>query len=119
MLPSPCSAFSIDGQDLVSGEPSATVSQGLNRFIWDMRYPKVSSIPGLPPVVINPIAKPGKYQVRLTVDGESQTQLFELKINPSGWRNSVTAAKRVSHAWCKASGSRPRPTLTVSAVARK
>jgi hypothetical protein len=48
-----------------------------------MRYPPVSQIPGRPPVVINPIAKPGTYQVRLTVDGNSQTQSFELKINPN------------------------------------
>jgi hypothetical protein len=48
-----------------------------------MRYPNVSAIPGVPPVLLNPIAKPGTYQVRLTVDGESQTQPFELKINPN------------------------------------
>jgi hypothetical protein len=70
-------------QDLVTGRPKTTVSKGLNRFIWDMRYPAVSRIPGLPPVVINPIAKPGTYQVRLTVDGQSQTQSFEMKINPN------------------------------------
>jgi hypothetical protein len=70
-------------QDLVTGEPKATVSKGLNRFVWDMRYPNVSAIPGVPPVLLNPIAKPGTYQVRLTVDGESQTQSFELKINPN------------------------------------
>ena len=67
-----------DGQ-----EPSATVSKGLNRFIWDMRYPSVSAIPGLPPVLIKPYAKPGTYQVRLTVNGESQIQTFELKANPN------------------------------------
>ena len=66
-----------------AGQPRATVSLGLNRFIWDMRYPNVSRIPGLPPVVINPIAKPGTYKVRLTFDGKSQTQAFELKINPN------------------------------------
>ncbi len=59
------------------------VSAGLNRFVWDMRYPRVSAIPGVPPVVMNPIAKPGTYQVRLTVDGQSQTQSFELKLNPN------------------------------------
>jgi hypothetical protein len=62
---------------------TAGVGKGLNRFIWDMRYPSVSQIPGRPPVVINPIAKPGTYQVRLTVDGKSQTQSFELKISPN------------------------------------
>ena len=69
--------------DLVTGEPKAKVSKGLNRFIWDMRYPNVSAIPGVPPVVMSPIAKPGTYQVRLTVDGKSQTQSFELKLNPN------------------------------------
>jgi photosystem II stability/assembly factor-like uncharacterized protein len=66
-----------------AAEPRATVSLGLNRFIWDMRYPNVSRIPGVPPVLLSPIAKPGTYQVRLTVDGKSQTQSFELKINPN------------------------------------
>ena len=70
-------------QDLVTGRPRATVSRGLNRFIWDMRYPSVPAIPGVPPVLIKPIAKPGTYQVRLTVDGESQTQSFELNMNPN------------------------------------
>ncbi|TWU03078.1 Xyloglucanase Xgh74A precursor [Symmachiella macrocystis] len=64
-------------------QATASVGKGLNRFIWDMRYPPVSQIPGRPPVVINPIAKPGTYQVRLTVDGKSQTQSFELKVNPN------------------------------------
>ena len=66
-----------------AGQPTASVGQGLNRFVWDTRYPSVSPIPGLPPVLINPFAKPGTYQVRLTVDGQSQTQQFELNINPS------------------------------------
>ena len=66
-----------------AGQPKASVGKGLNRFMWDMRYPKVSAIPGLPPVVINPIAAPGTYQVRLTVDGQAQTQSFELKVNPN------------------------------------
>jgi hypothetical protein len=48
-----------------------------------MRYPNISTIPGVPPVLLNPIAKPGTYRVRLTVDGESQTESFELKINPN------------------------------------
>jgi len=56
---------------------------GLNRFVWDMRYPKPSSIPGRPATAIQPIAKPGKYLVKLTVDGVSQTREFELFINPN------------------------------------
>jgi hypothetical protein len=71
------------GADLVTGTPAARVSLGLNRFIWDMRYPMVSRIPGVPPVLIKPIAKPGTYRVRLTVDGVSETQTFELTLNPN------------------------------------
>ena len=70
-------------QDLTTGKPKATVSQGLNRFIWGTRYPSVSSVPGRPPVIINPFAKPGIYQVCLTVDGETQTESFEVQINPN------------------------------------
>jgi hypothetical protein len=71
------------GHELETGEPAASVGAGLNRFIWDMRYPTVSQIPGRPPVLINPIAPPGTYQVRLTVNGESQTRSFEMEINPN------------------------------------
>jgi hypothetical protein len=56
---------------------------GLNRFVWDMRYPLPSTIPGRPPTAIQPIAKPGKYTAKLTVDGVSQTREFELFINPN------------------------------------
>jgi hypothetical protein len=69
--------------DVETGTPAASVGSGLNRFVWDMRYPSVSAIPGVPPVNIKPIAKPGTYQVRLTVDGVSETQSFELMINPN------------------------------------
>ncbi len=56
---------------------------GLNRFVWDMRYPLPSAIPGRPPTAIQPIAKPGKYMARLTVDGASQTREFQLFMNPN------------------------------------
>ncbi len=70
-------------QNLTTGTPGASVSLGLNKFIWDMRYPSVSAIPGVPPVRIQPFAPPGTYQVRLTVDGVSQNESFELMINPN------------------------------------
>jgi hypothetical protein len=56
---------------------------GLNRFVWDTRYPMVTAVPGRPATNIRPHAKPGKYQARLTVNGVSQTQNFELHINPN------------------------------------
>lgn len=84
--------------ELSDNQPKTGAIDGLNRFIWDMRYPKVSSIPGLPPVLINPIAKPGIYQVQLTVDGVTQTETFQLKLNPNEvYTQAETNAK--SEAW--------------------
>ena len=58
-------------------------NSGLNRFVWNMRYPIVTAIPGRPPTAVMPIAKPGEYAIRLTVDGNSQTKEFRLFTNPN------------------------------------
>ena len=57
----------------------------MNRFVWNLRYPDATSFPGLimwAGSVTGPPASPGTYQVRLTVDGKSQTQPFEVKKDP-------------------------------------
>jgi photosystem II stability/assembly factor-like uncharacterized protein len=67
------------------------LEEGLNRFNWDLRHERVADIPNS---VLwgggtqGPIAMPGKYQVRLTVDGQSQTQPIELRADP---RLEITA----------------------------
>jgi len=60
---------------------------GLNRFIWDLRYESASRIPDYYLWEYNdgsrgPLALPGKYQVRLTSAGKTQTAPFELKLDP-------------------------------------
>ena len=58
---------------------------GLNRFNWDLRYPDASSFPGMilwAGGVTGPRAVPGTYQVRLTVDGKTMTESFEVKKDP-------------------------------------
>ena len=58
---------------------------GLNRFVWDLRYPDATKFPNLimwAGSVRGPAVVPGKYQVRLTADGKSQTQTFEVKKDP-------------------------------------
>lgn len=62
-----------------------TVKAGGGRFVWDMRYPGYKTFPGM--VFYGspnqgPKAVPGKYQVRLTVNGKSQTQEFEILKDP-------------------------------------
>src|SRR3989442_3530112 len=60
---------------------------GLNRFVWDLRYQGASRVPDYYLFEYRsgsrrPMAVPGKYQVRLTVDGKSQTVPMELKLDP-------------------------------------
>lgn len=70
------------------GPPRARVplDAGLNRFTWDMRYPGATTFPGMILWSANaqqgPLAVPGKYQVRVTADGQSQTQPFTLVEDP-------------------------------------
>ena len=64
-------------------EPKA----GLNRFVWDLRYDPAPRIPNYylydyESGTHGPLAVPGKYQVKLTVDGKSYTAPLELKPDP-------------------------------------
>ncbi|HJQ34913.1 MAG TPA: hypothetical protein VJ866_22380 [Pyrinomonadaceae bacterium] len=67
------------------GQPRVTTDAGLNRFVWDMRYPDASRFPGMilwAGGVTGPRAVPGTYQVKLTADGQTYTQTFEIKKDP-------------------------------------
>jgi photosystem II stability/assembly factor-like uncharacterized protein len=59
--------------------------QGMNRFVWDLRYDDPVQIPGafyagLPPR--GPIVLPGDYNVRLTYAGQTQTAPLAIRIDP-------------------------------------
>jgi photosystem II stability/assembly factor-like uncharacterized protein len=69
------------------GAPPArlTAHAGMNRFVWNLRYPDAVSFPGMilwAGSVTGPRAAPGKYQVRLTVGGKQLTESFEVKKDP-------------------------------------
>jgi photosystem II stability/assembly factor-like uncharacterized protein len=58
---------------------------GLNRYVWDLRYEGSSRVPRSPLWAGNsdgPIAIPGTYQVRLTVQGKSYSAPLEIKSDP-------------------------------------
>jgi len=60
---------------------------GLNRFVWDLRYSGSSRVPDYylweyKDGSRGPLALPGKYQVRLTVGGKTQTVPLELTLDP-------------------------------------
>ena len=66
-------------------EPHPPVAAGLNRLTWDMRYPGATDFPGLIMWAANsrgPLAAPGAYQVRVTADGQTETQPFAIKREP-------------------------------------
>jgi photosystem II stability/assembly factor-like uncharacterized protein len=68
------------------GGPPARVTgrQGMNRFTWDLRYPDARSFPGLilwAGSTRGPIAPPGRYQAKVTANGITKTQDFEIRRN--------------------------------------
>ena len=72
-------------------EPLAK-SAGMHRFIWDLRYPSPESLRhnypisalygGTPADPRGPFVVPGKYEVRLTVNGQMYRQPLEVKLDP-------------------------------------
>jgi photosystem II stability/assembly factor-like uncharacterized protein len=67
------------------GGSRASAEAGLNRFVWDQRYADATRFPGLimwAGSTTGPRAVPGAYQVKLTVDGKTQTQNFEVRKDP-------------------------------------
>jgi len=67
------------------GSRRLTAEAGMNRFIFDMRYPGAERVPG---AILwggnlnGPTAVPGNYQVKLTVGEQTLTQTWEWKKDP-------------------------------------
>jgi photosystem II stability/assembly factor-like uncharacterized protein len=60
------------------------VDAGMNRFVWDLRYPSARDFPGMilwAGSTRGPIAPPGRYQVRLSAGGAVKTQDFVISRN--------------------------------------
>ena len=66
-------------------EPRLLAEAGINRFVWDMRYPDARKVPGdktTEDMTSGPVAPPGNYQVSLSVDGNEQSQEFQIVKDP-------------------------------------
>ena len=66
-------------------QPRVTTDVGLNRFVWDLRYADSVRFPGMilwAGEMRGPRVAPGMYQVRLTVDGKTTSENFEVKPDP-------------------------------------
>ncbi len=73
-------------------EDKFTVKQGMNRFVWNMRYADASKFEGLilwSGGTQGPSAIPGTYTARLTYKDNTQEVPFEIKADP---RTKVTPA---------------------------
>lgn len=60
---------------------------GMNRFVWNMRYPDAERFDGLvlwAASLNGPRALPGTYKVRLTVNGKSMETEFDILKDPRG-----------------------------------
>jgi photosystem II stability/assembly factor-like uncharacterized protein len=70
-----------------SGRVAVSTRAGLNRMIWDMRYPDAQGLQGVSTNLFGgslrgPEAAPGEYEVKITVGDQSQTQTFEIRKDP-------------------------------------
>src|SRR5205823_3537917 len=69
-----------------------TANAGMNRFVWNLRYPSppakhpdytIAALPGdTPALPLGPQVAPGTYHVKLTVGGRALTQPLVIKMDP-------------------------------------
>ena len=66
-------------------ETRVAARAGMNRFVWDMRYPGVRKVPGDPirdRSLVGPLAPPGTYQVQLAIGDQAWAETFEIRKDP-------------------------------------
>ncbi len=67
-----------------SAADALTTEPGMNVFVWDLAYPGADVIvpSRLDGTTAGPRAVPGSYQVRLTAGGHTQTESFQVLMDP-------------------------------------
>jgi hypothetical protein len=83
--------YTSDKAAATAGDIRCTANSGMNRFVWNMRYPSAKPVPGsdaASPVgltadaLLGPVAVPGTYSVELSAGGDSQQADFEVQADP-------------------------------------
>ncbi len=72
-------------QDKSADDPSLPAKEGLNRFVWDMRYPDALKATGdvtTEKSKTGPTAPPGTYQAQLQAGNHVSSQTFEIRLDP-------------------------------------
>jgi len=65
--------------------PFTQSSAGVHRLLWDLRYESATTFPGMilwGATTSGPAVPPGRYTVRLNVDGREQTRVMRVVRNP-------------------------------------
>jgi hypothetical protein len=95
----PAAAGGEEGGFFGGGAPArATTDVGLNRFVWDLRYPDATRFPGMilwAGETRGPRIAPGHYLVRLTVDGQTLSQEFDVRPDPRLTTSAADYAKQL------------------------
>jgi len=81
-----------DGPRRAPAPPRVSNKAGLNTFSWNMRYPDASTFQNMilwAAGTQGPVAVPGPYTVRMSVNGQTQSQSFKIVKDP---RSKATQA---------------------------
>lgn len=72
------------GNNREESDPVIAVRSGLNRFVWDLAYPNMPTVPNvyIEGTYNGTKVVPGTYTVRLTVNGQAYTSGFEVLADP-------------------------------------
>lgn len=69
-----------------AGAPRPSGRAGLNRFVWDLRYPGATTFPCLilwgGSAEQGPLAVPARYSVRITAGGQTEAQPIDVRMDP-------------------------------------
>ena len=72
-------------EDREKKDPRVPKEAGMNRFLWNTRYPDPKKVDGYvasEAVMAGPVAAPGTYHVQLTVADQTLTEAFEVQKDP-------------------------------------
>jgi photosystem II stability/assembly factor-like uncharacterized protein len=75
-----------DQDERRAGPKPPTTTAGINRFVWNLRYPGAYAFPGMilwgGSARMGPMAVPGSYHVRLTANGVTQERDLTVEKDP-------------------------------------
>jgi photosystem II stability/assembly factor-like uncharacterized protein len=80
-----------------------TAIAGMNRFVWNLRYPGPYAFPGMvlwgANAKMGPTAVPGSYKVRLTANGVTQERALTVEADPRVQASQEDLQKQFDLAW--------------------